>query len=166
VNVVEMVQDAPAASELPQVVVRAKSPLTETPLMATATVPGLLTVTVCAALVVPTFWVPKVRLGVLMFSWPTGAELVEADGLAEVDGLGDADEDGGGLGVPVCVPLQFGAGQLPVQAGGLAYQPELVPVWVIWNEGPTQLWIGLLCAMPVAVTLLKVTWLAACTCNA
>src|SRR5580658_1560314 len=66
VKVTLMEQLAPAARELPQVLVWAKAPLL-VPVMAMlvmvmATVPVLLNVTVCAALVVPTFWLPKLRL--------------------------------------------------------------------------------------------------------
>jgi hypothetical protein len=52
VKVTLKVQDAEAASEVPQVVVRAKSPVIETPLTASATVALFLTVTTLAALVV------------------------------------------------------------------------------------------------------------------
>jgi hypothetical protein len=61
-----MVQFEPPARELPHVFVWTKSPLL-VPVIAMlviviATVPVLLNVIVCAALVVPTFWLPKLRL--------------------------------------------------------------------------------------------------------
>ena len=66
VKVTLMVQLAPAARELPHVFVWTKSPLL-VPVIAMlviviATVPVLLNVIVCAALVVPTFWLPNLRL--------------------------------------------------------------------------------------------------------
>src|SRR5262245_28157805 len=54
------VQDAPAAIEVPQELVWLKSPVTETPDTDAAAVPVLVTVTVCAALVVLSAWVAKV----------------------------------------------------------------------------------------------------------
>src|SRR5208283_2442533 len=66
VNVTLSVQLPPAASELPQVVVSAKSPglapVNAIPLRDRAAFPVLFSVTVCAALVVPRFWPLKVRL--------------------------------------------------------------------------------------------------------
>ncbi len=61
-----MVQLLPTATELPQVLVSAKSP--ELPpvgamlLIAKGALPWLVRVTVCAALVVPRVWLGKVRL--------------------------------------------------------------------------------------------------------
>jgi hypothetical protein len=60
VNVTLMVQFAPAATELPQVLVWAKSPLAETPVRFSEALPVFASVTVCAALVVPTVWLVKV----------------------------------------------------------------------------------------------------------
>jgi hypothetical protein len=61
-----IVQLAPAARELPQVLDCAKSPalapVSETPAILTLAVPVLFTVTTWAVLVVPTVWVGKVRL--------------------------------------------------------------------------------------------------------
>ena len=69
VNVTLIVQLLPAASELPHVVISAKSPgfvpVTATPAMLISAFPVLLSVTVCAALVVPTFWPLKARLVVV-----------------------------------------------------------------------------------------------------
>src|SRR5258708_19868731 len=59
VNVTLMVQFAPAATELPQVLVWAKSPLAETPVRFSEALPVLESVTDCAALVVPTVWPAK-----------------------------------------------------------------------------------------------------------
>ena len=59
------VQLAPAASvagNAPQVFVWAKSPLVAMALIVSGALPLLVSVTVCAALVVPTFWLPKLRL--------------------------------------------------------------------------------------------------------
>jgi hypothetical protein len=61
-NVTLTVQDAPAASELPQVLVCVYGPETATGEMVAAALPGLETVTDCAALVEPTFWSPNDRL--------------------------------------------------------------------------------------------------------
>jgi hypothetical protein len=66
VNVTLSVQLPPAASELPHVVVSAKSPglapVNAIPLRDKAAFPGLFSVTVWPALVVPRFWPLKVRL--------------------------------------------------------------------------------------------------------
>lgn len=61
VNVTPMLQLPPAGIE-PQLDVAAKSRLAATEVKKIATVPGLLTMTVWAALVVPTGWVPNDRL--------------------------------------------------------------------------------------------------------
>jgi hypothetical protein len=61
VNVTLMVQLAPAATELPQVLVWAKSPLAETLVRFSEALPVFESVTVCAALVVPTVWLVKVN---------------------------------------------------------------------------------------------------------
>ena len=52
----------PAATPLPQLSVSAKSPPAEIPVICKGAVPLLERVTVCGALVVPTLWLPKVRL--------------------------------------------------------------------------------------------------------
>ena len=62
VNVILTVQLAPTATEPPQVLVSAKSPEAEILEMVRAALPVLETVTVCAALVVPTVWLAKVRV--------------------------------------------------------------------------------------------------------
>ena len=62
INVTLMVQLAPAATELPQLLVWAKSPLALMAVILRAALPELLSVTVCGALVVPCAWLPKVRL--------------------------------------------------------------------------------------------------------
>jgi hypothetical protein len=65
VNVTEMVQLAPAASELPQVLVCAKLlglvPATLMRVMVNGALPGLERVAVCAELVVPVVWLGKLR---------------------------------------------------------------------------------------------------------
>ena len=60
-NVTLIVQLAPAATEPPQVLVSAKSPLDDMVLIASGAVPVLLRVTACAALVVLISWLPKLR---------------------------------------------------------------------------------------------------------
>src|ERR1700730_772563 len=62
VNVTLKVQLAPAARLVPQLFVCAKSPLTAIELIDADAFPVLCTVTVCAALVVPTLWLGNVRL--------------------------------------------------------------------------------------------------------
>ena len=66
VKVTLMAHEAPAATELPQLLAWAKSPaLTpESPMLVTvkAPLPELVRVTVCAVLAVPTDWLPKARL--------------------------------------------------------------------------------------------------------
>ena len=66
VNVTLIVQWAPAASDLPQVLVSAKLlplvPVRARLVMLKAALPVFLRVTVCAVLVVPTCWLPKARL--------------------------------------------------------------------------------------------------------
>jgi hypothetical protein len=63
-NVTEMPQCAPAATDVPQVFVSAKSCVSEPPmamlLIVSAPVPVLVRVTDCAALAVPAFWLAKV----------------------------------------------------------------------------------------------------------
>ena len=66
VKVTLMVQEAPAATELPQLLVWAKSPalVPESAMLVIVkvTLPELARVIVCAALVAPTAWLAKVRL--------------------------------------------------------------------------------------------------------
>ena len=54
VNLTLIAQFPPAATELPRLSVSAKSPLAEIPVIVKAAEPVLVSVTVCAALVVPT----------------------------------------------------------------------------------------------------------------
>lgn len=61
-NLTLTVQDAPAASELPQLLACENWLLAETDEMVCALLPGLLMVTACAELVDPTFWSPNDRL--------------------------------------------------------------------------------------------------------
>src|ERR1039457_356981 len=61
VNVTLTVQDAPAAIEAPQVLVDANGPVAETEDTLAAAPPVLVTVTVWAAEVEPTAWLPKDR---------------------------------------------------------------------------------------------------------
>ena len=60
-NVTLIAQFPPTATELPQLFFSAKSPLVEIVAIAKATEPVFVSVTVCAVLVVPTFWLEKVR---------------------------------------------------------------------------------------------------------
>src|SRR5437899_400098 len=74
-NVTLMAQFPPTAKELPQLLVWAKSPLATMLLMARVAVPVFDSVTVCAALVVPTVWLAKVsevgeRLAVVVGAVP------------------------------------------------------------------------------------------------
>src|SRR5437016_14500472 len=62
VNVTLMVQLAPAATDVPQVLVCMKSPLATMLVTLSAAFPVLFSVTDCAALVVPTSWFANVRL--------------------------------------------------------------------------------------------------------
>src|SRR5208282_4477116 len=62
VKVTEMVQLALAARLVPQVLVCAKLPVAAMPLIDRAPAPVFFKVIVCAALVVPTVWLAKVRL--------------------------------------------------------------------------------------------------------
>ena len=62
VKVTLMAQLLPAARLEPQVLVSAKLPLAVIELMVSAAVPVFERVTVCAALVVPCSWLPKLRL--------------------------------------------------------------------------------------------------------
>ncbi len=61
VNASATEQLEPAASEAPHVFVCAKSPLAEMLEMESAAFPVFVNVTVCVALVVPTYWLPNVR---------------------------------------------------------------------------------------------------------
>lgn len=56
------VQLAPAAREVPQASDCEKSPLVEKPVRVNAAVPVLVRITSCAVLLVPTFWLAKLRL--------------------------------------------------------------------------------------------------------
>ena len=71
---------------------------------------------------------------------------------------------GAGGGVRAVAPLRRPA--TGRSTGSAVYQPELPAPWVIWKPPPTQLCIGLLCAMLVARTLVNDTWLGACTWSA
>ena len=62
VKVTLILQLPPAANVVPQLLVCAKSPLAEMPVMVSGPVPLFVRVTVCAALVVPMFCPAKVRL--------------------------------------------------------------------------------------------------------
>jgi len=62
VNVTAMEQPPPAATDVPHVLVCAKSPVTVMPVIDSGAFPLLVNVTVCAALVVWTFCAVKVRL--------------------------------------------------------------------------------------------------------
>src|SRR5437764_15173523 len=62
VKVTLMAQLAPAATDVPQVLVCMKSPLATMLVTLSATFPVLFSVTVCAALVVPSSWLANVRL--------------------------------------------------------------------------------------------------------
>src|SRR5262245_45348293 len=59
-NVTLIVQEAPEASDAPQVLVCTKSLAIETSEIAAATAPVFNTVTTCSALFVPRDWLPKV----------------------------------------------------------------------------------------------------------
>ena len=62
VNVTLIVQLAPAATEVPQVLVWAYCALAAMLVTLSAAVPEFVSVTVCAALLVPTAWLANVRL--------------------------------------------------------------------------------------------------------
>lgn len=62
VKIIEIVQLAPTATLVPQLVVSEKSPDAAIELSASAAVPELVSVTACAALVVPVVCDAKVRL--------------------------------------------------------------------------------------------------------
>src|ERR1700737_1901430 len=70
-----MVQLATAARLVPQVLVCAKSPVAVMELMVADALPVLLTVTACAALVVPTFWLANVRVDGVSDRFATGVVL-------------------------------------------------------------------------------------------
>src|SRR5579875_603526 len=82
-NFTDTVQLAPAASEDPQVFVCVKLPVTETPEMVCALLPGLAMVTVWAAELVPVFTSPKARLAGVAVSAPatTGLGKVVSTGV-------------------------------------------------------------------------------------
>lgn len=77
VKVTLMVQLEPPAMPVPQVFVSAKSPLAEM-LVVRAALPTLKSVTVCAALVVPSTWLAKRRLDGLRLTPGTFAGLILA----------------------------------------------------------------------------------------
>jgi hypothetical protein len=61
-NVTSIVQLLPAATEAPQLLLSAKSPLAAMPEIVKLPVPMFVSVTGCAVLVVPTVWFAKARL--------------------------------------------------------------------------------------------------------
>jgi hypothetical protein len=136
VNVTLMVQLAPAATELPQVLVWAKSPLAETPVRFSEALPVFASVTVCAALVVPTVWLVKVSEEAERLT--TGAEAAAPVPVRLTDcGLPEAlsvmlrllDRVPGAVGVNVTLMVQFApaATELP-QLLVCAKSPLFVPV--------------------------------------
>ncbi len=99
-----MLQLAPAATELPQVSVSAKSPLAEILVIVKVAEPVLVSVTVCAALVVPTVWLAKAsevaeRLAVVAGAVPVPVRVTDC-GLSEALSVM--------LRVPVRVPEAVG----------------------------------------------------------
>src|SRR5579863_5638864 len=102
VKTTEIAQLAPAATLLPQVFVWLKSPLAAMLAIESAAVPVLVSVTTCAALDVPTFWLPKLRL--------VGLKLIP--------------------GVAVPVPVSPTVCGLPVALSVTVMAPERVPAAV------------------------------------
>ena len=103
-KVTDTVQLAPVARLLPQLLVCEKSPVVETEVMLRLADPLFVTVTVCAALVVFTVWLAKLRL------------------------TGDSDTEGVGALVPV--PLSATLCGLPVALSAIDSVPVRVPVVV------------------------------------
>jgi hypothetical protein len=136
VNVTLMVQLAPAATELPQVLVWAKSPLAEMLVRLSEALPVLESVTDCAALVVPTVWLAKVSEEAERLT--TGAEAAAPVPVRLTDcGLPEAlsvmlrllDRVPDAVGVNVTLMVQFApaATELP-QLLVCAKSPLFVPV--------------------------------------
>ena len=86
VNVTVIVQVAWGATALVQVLVWLKSallvPVTLTPVTFRSVLPVLVTVTVCGLLVVPTFWLPKLRLDGDSATFGLGVNLLTKTSLA------------------------------------------------------------------------------------
>jgi hypothetical protein len=108
VKLTEMLQLDPAASEVPQELVSAKSPglapVSVTLVMASAAVPGFESTTTCAPLVVLTAWLPKAT--VLGFSAACGVPAIPVPLRLTVCGLlGSLSVS---LSAPFCVPAAAG----------------------------------------------------------
>ncbi len=131
VNVRLMVQLAPAATELPQVLVWAKSPLAETLVRFSEALPVLESVTDCAALVVPTGWLANVSEEAERLT--TGAEAAAPVPVKLTDcGLPEALSVM--LRVPVRVPDAVGVNvTLMVQLAPAATE---LPQVLVWAKSP------------------------------
>src|SRR5207249_2050128 len=114
-NVTLMAQFPPTATELPQLSVSAKSPLVEIVVIAKAAEPVFVSVTVCAALVVPTVWLAKV------------SEVGERDGMGvvavQVLGRGAV----GGLPEPLSVTLDLPVRNLDAVRVNVTLMPQFPP---------------------------------------
>ena len=178
VNVTLMVQLPPAETVPPQVVVSAKS-AESVPVMAMLTpvkfvVPVLVKVMTCAGLVVPWFWLPKVRLvGERLTPGPSPVPVRLTVCVLPVTSLvlsviiNDAVRVPGSAGVNVTliVQLPFGASVLP-QVVVRVKSPESVPVttWLAMVKVPVPVllrvtvWAGLVVPTfwPVKVRLVAV----------
>jgi hypothetical protein len=125
VKVTEMVQFAPAATELPQVCVSAKSPDAAIEVIESAAVPGLVRIVVCAALVVPVVCDVKVRAD--------GESIIPGVGAIPVPFNTTIWGELGALSVMVTVPVRLPAavGVNVTEMVQFAPAATLVPqVWV------------------------------------
>jgi hypothetical protein len=118
-NVTEIEQFAPAPSDEPQLLVCPKSPAAVIDEIVTAALPVFDNVTACCGLVVPTIWLPKVRLATE--SWSDAVVPVpvsetvwgEPAALVDIDSDPLREPDAVGLNFTVMVQLEPTASDVP-----------------------------------------------------
>jgi hypothetical protein len=134
VNVTLIVQLVFAASDVPQLLVCAKSPefvpVTETLMPVSAEVVALVSVSGCDALVVPMFWLPNVKLAGVSVTPPTPVPASVDDcvpALSVTETVAEREPAADGVNVTLIVQLEFAATVVP-QLLVCAKSPALVPV--------------------------------------
>jgi hypothetical protein len=159
-KVTEMVQLAPAATELPQVLVWEKSPLAVTLEMVSEALPVSVRVTLCAALPVPDIWSGKVseeddKLTRGTIPVPlklTVCGLLEALSVKFSEALRLPLADG--VKVTLTVQVALGITVAPVQvsallAKSLAFVPPIVTVEIVRLAEPLSVTVTALAALVV-----------------
>src|SRR5438128_2680724 len=143
VKVTLIAQLAPAATVFPQVLVWAKSPFAVTLVRLSAVPPVLVSATACAALVVPTVWLPKLRLDGDKLTtagvFPTPVRLTLCGLPLALSVI---------LSVPVPVPAAVGA-KLTLIAQ-LVPAATVLPQLLVWAKSPFAVTLVILSAAPPA----------------